>query len=336
MKNKKWLLGISTLLVLSFITTGCGKEIEVKNGSKVAISIKGDKFTATEYYNKIKEDNISALIEMIDHSILDKKYKEDDEEKKYIENQINQIKSYYGSNEDTYKSVIKQYFGVDSEKELETKLSLEYKRQQAVKDYVNENIKDDEIKKYYEENTTGQVKASHILISVDAKEDATEEEKTKADENAKKKAEKIIKQLDNGKKFEDLAKKYSSDESNASNGGDLGYFDLSDMVTEFSDAVKKLEVNAYTKEPVKTEYGYHIILKTGQKDKPKLKTVKEDIKEKLTDQKLKNDNTLYYVALREIRENNKIKWNDDTLKKAYNNYMDELIKNAASSTSSAS
>ncbi len=331
MKKKKYLLGISALLVLSLITTGCGKEIEVKNGSKVAISIKGDKFTATEYYNKIKEDNISTLIEMIDRSILEKKYKEDDEEKKYVENQINQIKSYYGSDENTYNSVIKQYFGVDSEKELEEKLSLEYKRQQAVKDYVNENIKEDEIKKYYEENTTGQVKASHILISVDAKKDATDDEKKTAEENAKKKAEKIIKQLEKGKKFEDLAKKYSSDDATASNGGDLGYFDLSDMVTEFSDAVKNLEVNAYTKEPVKTEYGYHIILKTGQKDKPKLKTVKKDIKEKLTDQKLENDNTLYYVALREIRENNKIKWNDDSLKKAYNDYMDNLINNAKSS-----
>ena len=94
MKNKKMLLGITTVLAISLITTGCGKEIEVKNGSKVAISIKGDKFTATEYYNQIKESNISTLVDMIDRSIVDKKYKETDDEKKYIENQINQIKNY--------------------------------------------------------------------------------------------------------------------------------------------------------------------------------------------------------------------------------------------------
>lgn len=335
MKNKKLLLGASTLLVVSLIITGCGKEIEVKNGSKVAISIKGNKFTATEYYNKIKEDNIASLVEMIDHSILDNKYKETDEEKKYIENQISQIKSYYGSDENTYNSVIKQYFGVDSESELKEKLALEYKRQQAVKDYVKDNIKDDEIKKYYEDNTTGQVKASHILITVDAKKDATEDEKKEAEEKALKTAKKVISQLEKGKKFEDLAKKYSKDSANASNGGDLGYFDLSDMVTEFSDAVKKLKVGEYTKEPVKTEYGYHIILKVDEKEKPKLKEVKKDIKDKLTDQKMEDNSTLYYVALREIREKNKIKWNDDTLKKAYNDYVENLIKSASSSNNNA-
>lgn len=333
MKNNKVLLGLSTILAVTLITTGCGKEIEVKNGSKVAISIKGDKFTATEYYNKIKEDNISILVDMIDHSILDKKYKEDDEEKKYVENQLNQIKSYYGNDQSNYEKVLKQYFGVDSEKELEEKVRLEYKRKKAAEDYVNDNIKEDEIEKYYKESITGQIKASHILISVNVKKDATDEEKKKAENNAKKKAEKIIKQLDEGKKFEDLAKKYSDDSSNASNGGDLGYFDLKDMVTEFSDAVKALEKNEYTKEPIKTEYGYHIILKTDQKAKPKLKEVKKDIKKTLTEQKMKDDSSLYYVALREVRENNKIKWNDDTLKKAYNDYMNNLIDTAKSSNS---
>ena len=169
MKNKRIILGITTLLTISLLATGCGKEIEIKNGSKVAVSTKGDKYTATEYYNKIKEKNISTLVEMIDHNLLDKKYKEDEEEKKYIDEQINQIKSYYGSSEESYNAVIKQYFGVDSEKELKNKLSLEYKRQKAVKEHVKDGIKDSEIKKYYEENTLGQVKASHILISINAK-----------------------------------------------------------------------------------------------------------------------------------------------------------------------
>ena len=74
----------------------------------------------------------------------------------------------------------------------------------------------------------------------------------------------------------DLAKKYSKDEASASNGGDLGYFDLNEMVDEFSDAVKELKVDEYTKEPVKSSFGYHIILKTGEKEKPKLKDVKFD------------------------------------------------------------
>ena len=65
MKKSKIIMGISALLVVTLIATGCGKEIPVKNGSKVAVSIKGDKFTATEYYEKIKDKNIITLIDKL-------------------------------------------------------------------------------------------------------------------------------------------------------------------------------------------------------------------------------------------------------------------------------
>ena len=327
MKKKRLVTALSLLLVVSLIT-GCGKDIEVKNGSKVAVKVKEGKYTATEYYERIKEDNISILIDMIDKDLLSKKYKSDDKEKEEIDKQIEQIKSYYGGNETTYKSIIKQYFGVESEDELREKLSLEYKRKKAVEKYIEENLKDSEIKKYYDEEISGEIKASHILVTVDVKENASEEEKEDAENKAKKKAEKIIKELNEGKKFSSLAKKYSNDNSNASKGGDLGYFDLNDMVEEFSNAVKELKKDEYTKEPVKTEYGYHIILKTGEKDKPKLKEVKDDIKDTLCEQKLNADSSLYYESLIKVREKKKISWNDDTLKKAYNDYMDKLIESS--------
>lgn len=328
MKKKKLMVGVSALLMVSLIATGCGRKIEIKNGSKVAVSIKGDKFTATEYYENIKKDNISALIDMIDHSILDEKYKADDKEKEYVDNQISQIKSYYGSDEATYKNILLQYFGVETEDELKTKISLEYKRNKAVEEYIEKNIKDDEIQKYYEESIFGKVSASHILISVNAKEDASDEEKKDEEEKALEKAKEIINKLNNGEKFADLAKKNSDDKATATKGGDLGYFELSDMVSEFSNAVKELSNDEYTKEPVKTEYGYHIILRTGEKDKPKLKDVKSEIKEKIREQKLTDDATLYYETLKAIREDNNIKWNDDTLKQAYDDYMKRLIDNA--------
>ena len=325
MKKSKIVLGVSALLVASLIATGCGNKIPVKNGSKVAVSIKGDKFTATEYYEEIKENNIINLIDMIDHSILDKKYESDEAEKTEIDNQIEQIKQYYGEDENTYKSVLKQYFGANNEDELRTKLSLEYKRNKAVNEYIEDHLKGDDIKKYYEEKIFGQIKASHILITVNTKADATEEEKQEADKKAYEKAKKVINELNSGKKFKNLAKKYSEDKSNASNGGDLGYFELSDMVDEFSNAVKELKKNEYTKEPVKTQYGYHIILRTGEKDKARLEDVKDDIKEKLRTEKLNNDKALYYKTLISVREDNKIKWNDDELKNAYNKYMQDLI-----------
>lgn len=330
MKKKGIIISISVLLLLSVLTTGCGKDIEVKNGSKVAVSVKEGKISATEYYEKIKETNISTLIDMIDKEIFDEMFKDKDtkEEDESINKQIEQIKSYYGEDEESYKSIIKQYFGVESEDELKDKLRLDYRRNKAVEEYIIKNIKDDEIKKYYNDNITGEIKASHILISVDVKSDATDEEKTKAEEKALKEAKDIIKKLDKGEDFSKLAKKSSDDKATATNGGDLGYFQPSDMTESFADAVKELKVKEYTKEPVKTEYGYHIILKTGEKDKPKLDEVKDDIKEKIKTEKLQSNQSLYYETLMEIRNDSKITWNDTTLKNAYNEYMDKLIENA--------
>ena len=332
MKNKKTYLGLSFLLIVALMLTGCGKEVEVKNGSKVAVSLDKNKYTATEYYEKIKEANISTLIDTIDHDLFDEKYKTTDEETESIDKQITQMKSMYAAeDEEQWKTVMKQYFGVDSEEDLKTRLSLEYKRKLAVEDYVKSSLTDKEIQDYYDENIYGDVSASHILIAVDAKKDATDEEKQEAEKKALEKAQKLIKKLDDGGDFKELAKKNSDDESTAINGGDLGYFSLDDMTEEFSNAVKDLKVDEYTKDPIKTEYGYHIILKTGEKDKPKLKEVKEKIQETLRDKKLEDDSALYYKALKEIREKNKIKWNDDKLKKAYNKYMDNLIDTATSS-----
>lgn len=331
MKNRKIIICLTSLLALSLLITGCGKKIEVKNGSKVAVSTNKTKITATEYYNEIKKKNISLLIDMIDKDILEKDYPTDKEEKEEVKKQIDEIKSYVNNDEAQFKSLIQQYFGVDSEKELEKSLKLEYKRTTAVKDYISKNVKDNEIEDYYNNNITGQIKASHILISINAKEDATDEEKKEAEEKALKKAKSIIKKLDKGEKFSSLAKKYSTDEGTASKGGDLGYFQLNEMVSEFSNAVKELKKDEYTKEPVKTEYGYHIILKTGEKDKKKLKEVKEEIIEKIRDQKMQNDPTLLYKTLIEIRKDKKIKWNDSELKKAYEDYMDGLIEKASTS-----
>lgn len=334
MKNKKMYIVILLVVALALTVTGCGKKAKLKNADEIAVSTKSGNITAEKYYDEIKENNITELIDMIDHNILDKKYKKDKEENEAVEKQINQMKSNYGSNEEQFKSILQQYFGVSTEKELEEMLRLEYKRNKAVKEYISNHLTDKEIKNYYDENVTGEIKASHILITADVKDDATDEEKEKAESTAKKTAEKVIKELEKGKKFEDLAKKYSKDSATAENGGNLGYFDPSDMVEEFANAVKDLKNGEYTKEPVKTKYGYHIILRVDQKDKKELKEVKDSIKEKLTSQKISEDNSTYYESLVKFREEQKVTFKDSTLKKAYDNYMDKLIENAKKSNTS--
>ena len=329
MKKK---LGISICLISALVltVTGCGKKAELDD-NKTAVSLKGIKITATDYYNEIKKSNISKLVDMIDHQLFDEKYESNDEEDQAVEEQINQLKQSY-SDDTTFQSVIQQYFGVNSEDELEDMLRLEYKRNEAVEEFVADNLTDKEIEDYYDQNIIGDIKASHILITPDVDSDATDEEKEKAENKAKKEAERIIKKLDEGEDFAELAKKYSDDEATAKNGGDLDYFNTDDMDENFMDAVKKLDNDEYTKEPVKTQYGYHIILKVDQKEKPKLKEVKDSIKETLANNKLNNNSTLHYETLMDIREENNIKWNDDELEKQYNELMDQLIKASSSST----
>lgn len=330
MKNKKLFVVLSTIALASIAITGCGKKAELKDGAEVAVSVKGSQITATEYYEQIKKDNISSLIDMIDHNLLDEDYKTDEAENKAVKSQMDQIKSYYGSNESTYKSILLQYFGVNNDEEFEELLRLEYKRNKAVKNYISSNLTDKEIEKYYNDNIYGKIKASHILISVDVSDKATDDEKKEADEVAKKKAQEVIEKLKNGEKFSDLAKEYSTDTSNNEKGGDLGYFDPNDMVDEFKEAVLKLKNDEYTTEPVKTKFGYHIILRVDQKEKESLDSLKDSIKEKLASQKISDDNSVYYESLVKFRESKELKWNDTELEKSYNDYMNNLIKQSKS------
>ena len=115
-----------------------------------------------------------------------------------------------------------------------------------------------EVAKYYEENY---VAAKHILI-MNQPEDAEADEEAikKADADAKAKAEEIIKDLDGGADFDKLMNELSQDPGLAD--APEGYvFTKGAMVKEFEDEAYALEVGAYSKAPVATDYGYHIVKK---------------------------------------------------------------------------
>ena len=215
-------------------------------------------------------------------------------------------------------------------------LSLEYKRNLAIEDYVKDSITDDEIQKYYDDEVIGDIKVRHILIKPDTNDDMSTEEKEEAEKKAKKEAEDLIKKLDDGADFEELAKEYSDDTGSASDGGLIDYFNKDDNMDEaFLNASIDLEKGKYTTEPVKSSFGYHIILKVDQKKKPKLKKVKDDIIDTLAEDKLNNDATLRYNALVEIRKNAGIEFKDDSLKSDYDKLMDQLIESASNTTANS-
>ena len=330
MKNIK--RSLILVIVMLLVITGCGKSDSLNKEKGTTVSLKNVKITADQFYKELKKDSIKKLVDMIDHKLFDKKYPTTSEETESINNQIESIKSYYKDDEASYLSAIKSYFGVSSEKELRNALSIEYKRNLAVKDYLKKKVTKSEINKYYEENVYGDIKASHILISVDNSKDLSDEEKEKQKEKALTKAKNIIKKLDKGEDFGKLAEKYSDDKATATKKGNLGYFNSKEMDGSFWNAAYELEKGKYSKEPVESAYGYHIILKTGEKKKKSLKSMKDEIKTSIVSDKLSSDSTLYYKTLVNIREDKKIKFNDSDLQKQYKKYNDKLISNTTTSS----
>lgn len=78
----------------------------------------------------------------------------------------------------------------------------------------------------------------------------------------------IIQKLEKGEKFEVLAKEFSTDTGSAVRGGDIGYFSKSDVVPEFGDAAFTQEVGKHSFQPVKSDFGYHIILLKDKRMRP--------------------------------------------------------------------
>ncbi|WP_342603776.1 peptidylprolyl isomerase [Peribacillus sp. FSL E2-0159] len=152
-------------------------------------------------------------------------------------------------------------------------------------------VTDDEISTYFEDNKdtfaqAEQVEASHILV---------EDEKT---------AKKVAKEIAEGGDFAKLAAEYSTDTETADNGGSLGYFGKGDMVEEFEDVAFDLDINKVS-DPVKSDYGYHIIKVTGKKEakKANLEDSKDVIKETLLSERLQEE---YPVWLAEVKKEHEI------------------------------
>ena len=146
-----------------------------------------------------------------------------------------------------------------------------------VQDFIKNNaVTDDMMKSEYERiraTITGtEYKARHILV---------EKESEARDIIARLRKEPAA--------FAKLAKERSKDSRSGANGGDLGWFDLSRMVPEFGVAVSKLEKGKFTQEPVKTQFGYHVILLEDSKpiEAPPMEEVKPQLTQQLQQQNLK-------------------------------------------------
>ncbi|MFD0769662.1 peptidylprolyl isomerase PrsA [Bacillus sp. CGMCC 1.60114] len=245
---------------------------------KVVTSKAGD-ITKDDFYNAMKQQGgKNVLRNMVMEKVFVKNYpvKDDDVNKRYDE-----YKKQYG---DQFDAVLKQS-GM-TEKQLKESVRGEL----AMKEAVKSSITDKEAK----ENYKPEIKASHILV--------------KDEETAKK----VEAELAQGKSFEDLAKQYSEDTGSKDKGGDLGYFGPGKMVKEFEDAAYKLKKGEVS-QPVKSQFGYHIIKVTDIKELKPFDQEKDRIKSDMADKKMQDAQFMNDLVTKEIKKSD-VKINDKDLK----------------------
>lgn len=191
--------------------------------------------------------------------------------------------------------------------EFKKDIKVQVKMQKLATEAGNIKVSDADCKNFYNKNQdkfrhADQVRASHILISANPyqiQQEITAKSKTKMDEKELKaavekvmaekqaEAEKLAKELQaDNSKFAQYAKKYSEDPQSAKQGGDLGFFAKDRMVPEFAEAAFKAKPNTVT-EPVKSQFGYHIIFVTDRRGAGVVpyEKAKSDIKDYLVQEK---------------------------------------------------
>lgn len=307
---------LATVLVVILIWPD--RIAKLENGLEPVASIDGLTVTAEDLYEDMKEIySVNNLLDIIDNKILEEKYPETDEMNTELNDQAekyyNMYNQYYGYSKEEF--LTKNGFG--SERAFIEYLRLQYRRTQYTDDYIKEQITDKEIEKYYEDKVYGDINTKHILVKVSSS--ATDEEKKEAENLAKE----IITKLNEGKSFDEVKDEYKDKITYE----ELGYkaYNAS-LESAYMEAMQKLENNSYTKEPVQTSYGYHVIYRIDQKEKPALEDVKEEIITSLVSEHKSKDTSVQYKALEKMREDAKLKFTDTVLEKKYETYKSQYNK----------
>lgn len=307
--NKIASLTLASLLLLTGCSSTSGKTVD---GKSVLASVQDTNIFADDIYNTIVTSTSGAqtLYQVILQEIFEKKNPVTDDMKTEADVMIKSVKQAYAGQEETLNTQLKGmgYSSLTDYKDA----YMDYLQYTAfMNDYINEHF-EDILNDYY--TTSKPRMVSHILVKMADPENPTEEEQAKLT-NAQN-------QLAEGKAFSDVAKELSDDGS-ASEGGNLGLCDTStQFVTSFKE--KMLELNeGEVSEPVKSEYGYHII----KVDSTNLETLRPELEKE--DSVLKNwsSETFYDQYFEYVVYNSyNVQYDDETIKKAVTDYVNNALE----------
>lgn len=280
--------------------------------------VAGGFITKGSLYKEMKNNySIELVLKDVDAKILNKKYKLAEEDlnelKETADGYIAQY-AQYGYSEEEFLSGN----GFESYDDFVDYLSLDYKRTLYFYDSLEEKLEDDAVKKYYDENSFGKVNTKHILVKTSDDMDDT------AAQNL---ANEIISKLNNGEDFDTLATEYTESHSENVVSEDLGNMGAFDNLDEaYVEGMRALEKGEYSKEPVKSSFGYHIIYcvdKTEKTDEISNTDRMAIISTLITEADIEVENNDFYKALIKMRKDAGLKFFDKEFKTKYEEYCEQ-------------
>lgn len=278
---KKWLLPLGAAAAIVSLSA-CNNAT-----SDVIVETNAGDITKDEFYQELKSKHGEAVLDqLVTNKLLNEQFDVTDDE---IQAELDKIKENFPS-DDQFSQVLEQN-GYSDEAALKEDIRMNLLSQKAAT--ANVEVTDEKLQQYYEENEDAftEVEASHILVA----DEAT--------------ANDVLDKLNNGGDFAELAKEYSEDPGSAAKDGSVGTITKdSQMVPEFINGALALSEGDIS-EPVKSQFGYHIIKVTKRTEK-----TLEDNREDVEDRYLQANAKPIEEVLTQLKQDANITVNDDQFK----------------------